>query len=445
MAILTEREARRIVEAVMERASADDTIVSLVSREGGNTRFAGNGVTTSGEVANVELNVTSAFGSRIGSAQTNGIDDEAIAAVVARSEEAAGLAPEDPEYVPPLESADYPRPPAYFESTAAHGPAERAAAVAAAIGAATGPDATIAGFLENYGVAYATGNSRGVFGYFPMTWIEYTNTVRTPDGRGSGWAGVRLHDADELDAAGMARIAAEKALASRTVVPLEPGEYPVILEPVAAAVMAGALVGQMSARRAMEGRSYLSAPNGGTKLGERLLAPLVTIATDPLYGEAPGRAWAEEQLPARPTTWYREGRVESLQFDRFWAGRNDTQPVPGSTNLVMGGEERSLEELIRGTERAVLVTRFWYIRTLNPADLTLTGLTRDGTFWIEGGRITHAVNNFRWNDSPVRVFSGVEAMSRPARVADEDWVLSPSFVPAVRASRFRFASVSQAV
>ena len=140
MAILTEQEARRIVEAVMERATADDTIVNLLSRDGGNTRFAGNGVTTSGEVANVELTVTSAFGSRSGSAETNGIDDEAIAAVVARAEEAARLAPEDPEYVPPLESADYPRPPAYFESTAAHGPSERADTVAAAIEEAVGRD-----------------------------------------------------------------------------------------------------------------------------------------------------------------------------------------------------------------------------------------------------------------------------------------------------------------
>jgi predicted Zn-dependent protease len=243
----------------------------------------------------------------------------------------------------------------------------------------------------------------------------------------------------------MARIAAEKAIASRNVQPLEPGEYPVILEPVAAAVMAGALVGQMSARRAMEGRSYLAAPEGATKLGEQLVSPLVTIRTDPLHSEAPGRAWSGEQLPASATTWYREGRVESLQYDRYWAGRHGVDPVPGSTNLVMEGEDRSLEELIRETARGVLVTRFWYIRTLNPADLTLTGLTRDGTFWIEGGRISHAVNNFRWNESPVRVFERLEAMSRPVRVADEDWVLDPSYVPAIRASAFRFASVSQAV
>jgi predicted Zn-dependent protease len=445
MAILTEREARRIVEAVLERATANATIANLTSREGGNTRFAGNGVTTSGEVADVGLTVTSAFGTRSGSAETNGVDDEAIAAVVRRAEEAAKLAPEDPEYVPPLDSAEYADPNAFFEGTAAYGPAERASAVAAAIRVAIERDTTIAGFLENYGVALATANSRGVFGYFPMTWLEYTNTVRTPDGKGSGWAGVRLHDAGALDAAARATVAAEKAIASRAMEPLEPGEYPVILEPAATAVMAGALVGQMNARRAMEGRSYLSAPEGETKQGEQLASKLVTIETDPLDPAAPGQAWAGEQLPARPTTWYREGVVETLPVDRYWAQKNGVEPVPGPTNLAMRGEERSLEELIRETERGVLVTRFWYIRMLNPTDLTLTGLTRDGTFWIEGGRLAHAVNNFRWNESPVRLFERVEAMSRPERVADEDWAVSPSYVPAVRASAFRFSSVSQAV
>ena len=445
MAIMTEQEARRIVAAVMERASAEATIVNLLSQEGGNIRFAGNGVTTGGLVADLALTVTSAFGTRSGTAETNGIDDEAIAAVVARAEEAATLAPEDPEYVPPLDSADYPVPEAHFESTASYGPVERAGAVAAAIREGVERETTIAGFLENYELALATANSKGLFGYFPMTWLEYTNTVRTPDGRGSGWAGVRLHDATGLDAAARARIAAEKAIASRTTEPLEPGDYPVILEPSATAVMAGALVGQMSARRAMEGRSYLSAPEGETKRGQQLVAPLVTIETDPLHPAVPGRAWAGEQLPARPTTWYRDGVVETLQFDRYWAQKNGVEPVPGSTNLVMRGEERSLEGLVRDTERGVLVTRFWYIRMLNPTDLTLTGLTRDGAFWIEDGRVSHAVNNFRWNESPIRFFERADAMSRPERVADADWALSPSFMPAVRSSAFRFSSVSSAV
>jgi predicted Zn-dependent protease len=445
MAIMTEREARRVVDAVLERATADATIVDLVSREGGNTRFAVNGVTTSGSVTNIGLTVTSAFGTKSGTAETNGVDDEAIAAVVRRAEEAARLAPEDPEHMAPLEQAEYADPQAFFESTAAYGPVERTTAVAAAIGEAVERDTTIAGFLEDHRVAVATANSKGVFGYFPMTWLEYTNTVRTPDGRGSGWAGVRLHDAAALDAAAKARVAAEKASASRVMEPLEPGDYPVILEPAAVAVMAGALVGQMDARRAMEGRSYLAAPEGETRRGRRLVAPIVTIETDPLHPAVPGRAWAGEQLPARPTTWYRDGVVETLEYDRYWARKSGVDPVPGPTNLIMRGEERSLEELIRDTDRGVLVTRFWYIRMLNPTDLTLTGLTRDGTFWIEGGSISHAINNFRWNESPVRLFDRAEALSRPERVADEDWGVSPSMVPAVRASAFRFASVSQAV
>lgn len=445
MPILTEEQARAVVGRVLDAARADAVVVAVGSRDGGNTRFANNGVTTAGEVTDATVSVTASFGARSGTASTNALDDDGLEDVVRRAEAAARLAPEDPEHVEPLEPVDYPVIEAFHPATAAFGPAERADAAAAAIGEAAAREAVVAGFLESWSQGLATASSTGLFGYHPETWLEYTNTVRTPDGAGSGWAGVRLHDAAALDAAARARIAAEKALASRESRPLEPGDWPVILEPAAVAVMAGALVGQMDARRAMEGRSYLSAPGGETRLGETLLAPSVTIETDPAHAVAPGRTWAGEQLPARRTVWYREGRVETLQFDRYWARSRNVEPVPGSTNLILHGGDGSLEDLIRGTERAVLVTRFWYIRSLNPRDLTLTGLTRDGTFWVEDGRIAHAVNNFRWNESPVRLFSGVESMSRPERVSDEDWAITPSFVPALRASSFHFSSVSQAV
>ncbi|HUP00775.1 MAG TPA: TldD/PmbA family protein [Gemmatimonadota bacterium] len=443
--VLTESEARRIVSVVLEAARGDATTVSLSSRDGGNTRFARNGVTTAGEVSDATISVTAAFGTRRGTAETNGVDDESLVQVTRRAEEAARLAPEDPEYVPPLEPVEYPDPQGFFESTRDFGPDARANAAAAAIDEAIARETAIAGFVESYAQGLATANSTGLFDYHAQTWLEYTNTVRTPGGEGSGWAGVRLNDAADLDAAVRARIAAEKAIASADARPLAPGDYPVVFEPAAVAVMAGALIGQMDARRAMEGRSYLSGPEGGTKQGERLVAPIVTIETHPLDPAAPGRPWASEQLPARRTAWYRQGVVETLRFDRFWADKEGVEPVPASTNLVMAGGERSLEELIRETDRAVLVTRLWYIRSLNPRDLTLTGLTRDGTFWIEGGRIAHAVNNFRWNESPVRFFARAELLSRAERVADEDWAISPSVVPAVRASAFHFASVSQAV
>jgi predicted Zn-dependent protease len=227
--------------------------------------------------------------------------------------------------------------------------------------------------------------------------------------------------------------------------PLEPGDYPVVFEPAAVAVMAGALVGQMDARRAMEGRSFLSAPGETTRLGERLLAPIVTIATDPTHPQVPGRPWSSEQLPAPPTIWFKEGVVNAMRYSRYWAGEQGVAPVPSPTNTVITGGAGTFEDLIRGTDRAVLVTRLWYVRSLNPRDLTLTGLTRDGTFWIEDGRIAHAVNNFRWNDSPVRFFAGVEAMTESVRGPDESWVIDPAWVPAIRSSRFHFASVSQAI
>ncbi len=442
---MSEVEARRVVERVLGAARADQVEVAVSARRGGHTRFADNGVTTAGEVSDLSVSVTASFGTRSGRAASNETGDEALTDVVRRAEAAARLAPEDPEHVAPLEPVEYPDIPAFRPATAAYGPAERAAAVAAAIEEARARDAVIAGFLENRSTAEAIAASTGLFGYHPSTWIEYSNTVRTPDGRGSGWSGVRLHEAAGLDAAARARVAAEKAVASSDPRALEPGDYPVVLEPTAVAVLAGALVGQMDARRAMEGRSYLSAPGGATRVGEPLLAPAITIETDPAHPVVPGHRWTGERLPARPVAWYREGRVETLRYDRYWAAREGVEPVPAATNLILHGEDRSFEELIRGTERAVLVTRLWYIRSLNPRDLTLTGLTRDGTFWIEDGRIAHAVNNFRWNESPVRLFSRVEAMSRPERVADEDWVINPSYVPAVRASSFHFSSVSAAV
>jgi len=445
VAILSEREAREIVDTLLEASGADATTISLVSREGGNVRFANNEASTAGELADLTVNVTAAIGTRRGTAETNGVDPEALRDVVRRAEEAASLAPEDPEYMPPLAPPEFPAPAAFQATTAEYGPSQRAVAAAAAIGEAAARETLLAGFLQSNATALVTANSEGLFAYHPETWLEYTNTARTPDGRGSGWAGVRLHDAADLDSTARARIAVEKALASREVRPLEAGDHPVVLEPAAVAVLAGALVGGMSARRAMEGRSYLSAPGGSTRLGERLLADGVTIETQPLNVMTPGRAWGSEQLPARRTIWFDRGVVSALQYDRYWARKNAKDPVPTSTNLILHGQDATLEDLIRGTDRAVLVTRFWYIRSLNPRDLTLTGLTRDGTFWIEDGQIRHAVNNFRWNESPVRLFSAVEAMSRSERVADADWVVTPSQVPAVRATRFHFASVSQAV
>ena len=152
----------------------------------------------------------------------------------------------------------------------------------------------------------------------------------------------------------------------------------------------------------------------------------------------PGGPWASESLPARQITWIENGVVKNLAVNRYWAAKTQTQPVPFSRGLVMEGSTRPLEDLIADTERALLVTRFWYIRIVNPQNVTVTGLTRDGVWLVEKGKVVHPVNNFRFNDSPINLMKNLEATS----------IATPAnfmIVPAIRASDFNFTSKSDAV
>jgi predicted Zn-dependent protease len=443
---LTEERAREIVAGVLKASGADETVVTISGRTGGNLRFARNGATTSGEMMNLTVTIAATSGRKTGTSQVNEAGAGALRAAVRRAEEIARLSPEDPEHMPPLPPQRYPAiAAAHVPATARFGAAERARAAEDAIGAAAGRDTVIAGFLENGEVAEATGNSAGNFGFHRRTWLDYSNTVRTPEGRGSGWAATFLADSRRLDASSEARVAAEKALASREPRPLEPGVYPVILEPSAVGSLVGMLLFNMDARNADEGRSFLSAPGEKTRLGEQVLSEKVTIVTDPASPLAPGGAWGAGGVPARKIAWFDRGVVASLDYDRYWAEKQGKEPTPGPLNALMEGEDRSLEELIQATDRGVLVTRFWYIRSVDPRTLLHTGLTRDGTFWVEEGKLRHAVNNFRWNDSAVSVLKEIEMLSRPVPVGDVEYGITPMVLPAVKSPAFTFSSVSQAV
>ncbi len=443
---LTEREARRIIERVLDAASADETDVRIAAQEGGNLRFAANGATTSGEIGDTTVRIATTFGKRTGTIEVNEVGEDALAAAVRRAEEIAHASPKDPEHMPPLGRQRYPDVPrAHITATADIDAARRARAAGRAIDAAKGRDVLLAGFLQNAEVTEAIGNSAGNLGYQRRTWLTYSNTARTTDGAGSGWSGVYLTDADRLNTDARARVAIEKALASRTTKSLEPGVYRVVLEPSAVGSLVGLLLENMDARRADEGRSFLSAPGGGTRLGQRLLSDKVTIRTDPASPLAAGRAWAQSGIPAREVEWFRGGVTTTLNYDRYWASQKDVEPTPGPLNALMEGEDHSLEDLIRETDRGLLITRFWYIREVDPQTLLHTGLTRDGTFWIEDGHVSHAVNNFRWNESPVRALREVEMLSRPVPIGDVEAGLVPMVLPAVKAHAFTFSSVSQAV
>jgi predicted Zn-dependent protease len=173
----------------------------------------------------------------------------------------------------------------------------------------------------------------------------------------------------------------------------------------------------------------------------------VTIVSDPLDAEAPANVFTGEGLPVARTVWLENGVVRNLAYDRFWAQKQGVSPAPQSGTLRMSGGESSLEEMIESTDRGILVTRFWYIRPVDPRTILFTGLTRDGTFLIEKGKVTRAVKNLRFNESPIFMLNNVVAMGRPVRVSASESG-SPGtavVVPPLKVRDFSFTSLSDAI
>ena len=441
---LTEAEARTILEKVLRFSRADSCEVSLGGGTSGNIRFARNTVTTSGETENMSLSVRSSFGKRSGSTSVNQFDDATLERAVRRAEELARLAPEDPEFMPPLGPQTYtPTPAAYVDATAAITPDYRAELAGASIAAAKEKNCVAAGFLEDGARWSARMNSAGLFGYTRSTSITYTITARTPDGLGSGWGGQDANDVARIDGPAAARIAVEKAAASRDARAVEPGKYTVVLEPAASIELIQNLL-NVDARSADEGRSFLSKSGGGTRLGEKLMDERVTIYSDPSNAEVPSGPWVGDGRPTRRTVWIDKGAYRNLAYSRYWAEKQGKEAMPGPSNFIMEGGTQSLEELIRSTARGLLVTRTWYIRTVDPQTLLYTGLTRDGTFYIEDGQIRYAVKNMRFNESPVIMLNNLDALGRPMRVRTDE-TGQPSLIPPMRIRDFNFSSLSDAV
>ncbi len=445
---LSEAEARELARRALAMSTSDEARVNLNSGVESNTRFAMNQITTSGEAQNASLTMNSAFGRRIGSATTNRFDDESLRRVVEMSERLARLAPEDPEYLEQLGEQQYPatRQP-WFEATANLEAEQRAAAVQEVTRLALQRGLISTGFLPVEAGSQAVATSRGLFAYNRATNSAFTTTVRTPDGTGSGWAGVSHQDWSAVNVRQLAERAVEKAERSRSPRPIEPGPMTVVLEAQAVGSLVNFMMGSLGARGADEGRSFFSQPGGGNRLGERFVDDRVTIYSDPndptLY-TAPFNA---EGLPNRRMIWVDKGTLSNLAYDRFWAQRQNVQPSGFASGYMMAGGDATVEQMIASTERGLLVTRFWYMRPVDQRTILFTGLTRDGTFMIENGRVTHPVQNLRWNESPINLLNNIEMMGRPERIIQGE-AGSPGasvIVPPMKVRNFNFTSVSDAV
>jgi len=443
--MLEKQQAKKIVDTVVAASKADEVSVSINAGETTHLRFARNSPSTSGNFTDVRVAIESTFGTRSGTVSVNQIDEESLTEAVERSETVARLAPQDPEHVPALGPQSFAEVDAYRDEVVANGPEQIAAGVRTCIQAARKRDLVAAGFARADASASAIGNSAGLFGFHRRTDVTFSQTVRTEDGGGSGWASNVGNRVGDIDFASNAAVAIDKAMKSVEPRPLEPGKYVTILEPACVANLVSLLLFGMNARAADEGRSFFSAPEGGNKLGERLFPEQVSLYSDPADGTAPGRPWGAEYLPQKRRDWIEGGAVANLMYDRHWATKNKREPVPFPSNMIMRGGSGSVDDLVKGTRRGVLITSLWYIRSVDPRTMLYTGLTRDGVYWVEDGQIKHPVTNFRWNDSPVAVLKNIDAMSETVRVAPRSRNTTTVAVPALRVKEFELSSVSEAV
>jgi len=438
MAIYTKEEARQIMEKALSYSKADDCEINLSGSESGNIRYARNSVSTAGHRSNQNMVVQSNFGKKVGVATLDEFDDASLQKAVALSEELAQLSPENPEFMGPLGPQNYLESKTFSQSTADIKPEFRTGVAAKSIDPASAKEVTAAGFLDDSNNFNAMINSKGLFAYNQSTNVDFTVTMRSNDGTGSGWVSRDFNDVNKFDASEAANVALNKAVDSRNAKAIEPGRYTVILEPAASVGLIGNMMRSFNARTADEGRSFMAKEGGGNKLGEKIVDERVQIYSDPQNSEVPVATWNGAGEPLKRTDWLKDGVVKNLFYDRYWAGQKGVDSVPFPSNMIMEGGSKSLDELIKGTRRGILVTRMWYIRGVDPQTLLYTGLTRDGTFFIENGRIKHPVKNFRFNESPIIMLNNLEELGEQVRI-------DGNLIPYMKIRDFTFSSLSDAV
>jgi predicted Zn-dependent protease len=445
MTILTQEQTKRIRDSVLSYSKADECIVNVSGSRSGNIRFARNAVSTAGLAEDTTVTVQVAFGNRQGTASINEFDDKSLEKVVRRAEDLARLAPENPEFMPTVAQQAY-KPSATFNAkTAAIDPEYRAQAAAYAIEACRKNKLVAAGFFTDSTSFSSIANSKGVSGHQDQTGLDFTCTVRTEDGRGSGWVKRSATDAARFDPREAADVAIEKALRSVDAKALEPGRYTVILEPAATSELLGFMLFGFNARQTDEGRSFLSKKGGASRLGDKLFDEKVNVWADPWNPDVPVLPWDQESLLARQRMdIIKNGRVNALQYSQYWAKKKGVQPTATPGNIIMAGTDKTTADLIASTKKGILVTRTWYIRMVDPQSVLLTGLTRDGTFYIENGKIKYPIKNFRFNESPVTMLNNIEEIGKPVIIGGDEVPFQMS-IPPMKVRDFNFTSLSDAV
>ena len=435
---MSEEQLQSTLASALEYSVAEQTEARITAGRWALTRFANSGIHQNMASENAELHVRAVFGKKVASGSTNRTDEAAVRALVDNVVEMARLQDENPDFVSlPGPAEHLPEADPYVRATAESTPDERAEMVTTVVGEAEAVEATAAGSATISAGERAVANSLGVRSYYRGTAAQLATVLTGPEG-GFGYASATAADVGDIDPRAVGSEAAARTYESRNPRDLEPGDYECVLMPYAVSDMVAFLSYMgFSALTYQEGRSFLCG-----KLGKKIVGDGISIYDDGLDPRTIVAPFDAEGVPKQRIDLISEGVAGGLLQDSYTAqreGKKSTGHYPRGhgTNLIMRPGDARVAEMIANTKRGLLVTRFHYTNIAHLMTATITGMTRDGTFLIENGRIKHPVKNLRFTQSILEALSNVEGVGGELKLSDG--VLAP----AIKVSKFRFSSATQ--
>jgi predicted Zn-dependent protease len=458
--MLKQEQAADIFDRIRKASLADEVEVLFSGGSSSLTRFANNVIHQNMTEENASVSIRVAMGGRTARSTTNRLDDESMKRAVTAAESLAKVQEPDPDLQPmPADGGSglSAIPSRYFASTAALTPQDRAQGVEGIVGIAKKHKLTTAGIFSSAENFEGIFNSRGLANWYTQTLAEVSITMLGDDS--SGWQKLNSPDITNLDPLALAETAARKAAESAHPLDLAPGKYTVILEPAAVLDVVGGMFWDFGGLSLLDQRSFLN-----DRVGSKLFGENINIWEDVAHPLQAGAPFDGEGFRRHRIQLVANGVVRQLVHARATAARiakselagkagpvlatghgfplpNELGEMPANIVFADPANPQTVEQMIVGTERGILVTRLWYIREVEPYEKRMTGMTRDGTFLVENGKVQRGARNFRFNDSLLRMLSSVESMSLPARASGEE-----SFdmvVPAMKVRDFNFTETTK--
>jgi len=438
-------ELDRIIEHVLKLSEADETEIEVESTTDALTRFANNTIHQNVAEQTLSISVRAVIDGRTARATTNKTDEESLRRVTAAAKSLARNEPRKPDLLPMLRAQRYQKVSRFFAATAEATAQDRAHAVKRVCQMAEKAKQTAAGIFSSGSMRSVLANSKGLYARHQQTRAEFSVTLLEPSS--SGWAKSSSPDIGNIKPTDLAETASRKAAESRNPREIPAGHYTTILEPPAVLDLVGFLFYDFAGTAVLDKRSCFTG-----RLGQRLMGQNVSVWDDVYHPLQTGAPFDGEGVPKQKVTLVDQGVPKNLVYSRATAKKMNAKPTghgfplpneygEAPMNLVFSGGHASVDDMVRSTERGILVTRLWYIREVDPYEKILTGMTRDGTFLVENGRLRGGLRNFRFNQGVLDMLSHVDMLGVPVRSAGEE-----SFemvVPAMKIRDFHFSEVTK--